>query len=59
MINLCHFTNNELASKREILAFWIMSNKQQTFSTKIISQIGNKPLYKPMLTQFTDAYMRH
>ena len=22
-------------------------------------QIGDKPLYEPMLTQFTDAYMRH
>ena len=22
-------------------------------------QIGNKPLSGPMLTQFTDAYMRH
>ena len=24
-----------------------------------IDQIGDKPLYKPMLTWFTDAYMRH
>ena len=22
-------------------------------------QIGDKPLYEPMLTQFTDAYMQH
>ena len=24
-----------------------------------IGDIGNKPFSKPMLTQFTDAYMRH
>ena len=22
-------------------------------------QIGNEPLFEPMLTQFTDAYMQH
>ena len=30
-------------------------------SAKVIAwwQTGSKPLYKPMLTQFTDTYMQH
>ena len=36
-----------------------IDNNQALFEIMAWRLIGNKPLYEPMLTQFTDPYMRH
>ena len=36
-----------------------INNKTALVQVMAWRRIGDKPLPKPMLTQFTDAYMRH
>ena len=36
-----------------------INNIPELFQIMAWRRIGDKPLYEPMLTQFTDAYMRH
>ena len=56
------FNENDIIPKRISLKFVTRSAiniKPALVQAMAWRRKGDKPLHKPMLTQFTDAYMRH
>ena len=53
---ILHFDSNfiEVCSYKDPI-----DNNPALFSIMAYRRIGNKPLFEPMLTWFTDPYMRH
>ena len=59
----CIFLNENVRISIKIsLKFFLkgpIGNKSELVQVMAWCQTGDKPLPEPMLTQFTDAYMRH
>ena len=62
-IFICIFKNEKFAISIQISLMFIsmgpFDNKSAFVQVMAWHQTGDKPLPKPMLTQFTDAYMGH
>ena len=67
--NGCHFPDDifkcifmfcvSIQISRKFLPSGPINNKSALVHVMAWCQTGNKPLPEPILTQFTDAYMRH
>ena len=59
----CIFLNENdripIRISRKLVARSPIDNKPELVGLMVWRRTGDKPLPKPLLTQFTDAYMRH